>query len=71
VFEVNYKEGNGTTKTDGILKEIKKKIKNLNQQVFIGFCISAIILFVRFVMENMRCKNCWIIPCLNTSHFFY
>ncbi|MBX0310395.1 MAG: site-specific DNA-methyltransferase, partial [Sulfurihydrogenibium sp.] len=32
VFEVNYKEGNGTTKTDEILKEIKKKIKNIKEE---------------------------------------
>jgi adenine-specific DNA-methyltransferase len=32
VFKVHYKEGNGTTKTDEILKEIKKKIKNIKEE---------------------------------------
>jgi len=32
VFEVNYKEGNTNTKTDEILKEIKKKIKNIKEE---------------------------------------
>jgi Adenine specific DNA methylase Mod len=32
VFEVNYKEGNRTTNTDEILKDIKKKIKNIKEE---------------------------------------
>jgi len=34
VFKVHYKEGNGTTKTDKILKEIKKKIKKHKRRRF-------------------------------------
>nr|WP_312058055.1 site-specific DNA-methyltransferase [Fervidobacterium pennivorans] len=32
VFKVDYKEGNIATKTDDILKEIKKQIKNIKEQ---------------------------------------
>jgi hypothetical protein len=32
VFKVHYKEGNGTTKTDEILKAIRKKIKNIKEE---------------------------------------
>jgi Adenine specific DNA methylase Mod len=32
VFEVNYKEDNRTTNTDEILKDIKKKIKNIKEE---------------------------------------
>jgi adenine specific DNA methylase Mod len=32
VFKVHYKEGNGTTKTDEILKAIKKQIKNIKEE---------------------------------------
>jgi adenine specific DNA methylase Mod len=32
VFKVHYKEGNGTTKTDEILKTIKKQIKNIKEE---------------------------------------
>jgi adenine specific DNA methylase Mod len=32
VFKVHYKEGNTNTKTDEILKEIKKKIKNIKEE---------------------------------------
>ena len=32
VFEVNYKEGNRATNTDEILREIKKKIKNIQEE---------------------------------------
>jgi len=32
VFKVHYKEGNGATKTDEILKAIRKKIKNIKEE---------------------------------------